>query len=138
VIHRTESARPLPVDDDPDTAGFFEAARHHEIAIYFCSYCDVALHLPRAYCHRCGSWKGIWRQVAGTGTLHAWTVVEHQVHLGFPVPYTIVLVDVDNQPGVRLIGDLAGRPDLTTGMPMYAQFDEVADGIVLPRWSPGA
>ena len=65
-----------------------------------------------------------------------WTVVDHQVHPAYPVPYTIVLVDLDDAPGVRLVGHLPGSPDLHDGMPMRVRFDEVADGVVLPQWEP--
>jgi uncharacterized OB-fold protein len=128
----------IPVVDDPDTGGFFEAARRHELAVCFCASCDAALHLPRAYCHRCGAWGNAWRAVAVTGTLHSFTIVEHQVHPAFPVPYTIVLVDIDGLADVRLIGDLPGRPLLEIGMAMRVRFDDVADGVVLPRWEPAA
>ena len=126
----------LPVDDDHDTGGFFEAARRGELVVRACSSCGTLLHLPRAFCHRCGSWDGEWRPVAGTGTLHTWTVVDHQVHPAYPVPYTIVLVDLDDAPGVRLLGHLPGSPDLQAGMPMRVRFDEIADGVVLPQWEP--
>lgn len=126
----------VPVVDDPDTGGFFEAAQRHELAVCCCGSCEAVLHLPRAYCNRCGAWEPVWRPVAPTGTLHSYTVVEHQVHPAFPVPYTIALVDVDGLPDVRLIGDLPGRPALEIGMAMRVRFDEVAEGVVLPRWEP--
>lgn len=131
------AARPVPVVDDPDTGGFFAAAGRGELAVHFCRSCDQTLHLPKAYCHHCGSWAGEWRTVRGVGTLHSWTVVEHQVHPAFPVPYTLVLVDLDDHPGVRFVSDLPGRPDLRMGMAMRTTFD--ADrGVVAPRWVPAA
>ena len=83
-----------------------------------CASCGAFLHLPRAYCRTCGSFDGRWQTVAGRGRLHSWTVVEHQVHPAYPVPYTIVLVDVDDAPGVRYVGSIPGRPDLVDGMAM--------------------
>ena len=126
----------LPVVDDRDTGGFFEAARRGELVVRACSSCGAILHVPRAYCRTCGSWHGEWRPVAGTGTLYSWTVVDHQVHPGYPVPYTIVLVDLDEAPGVRMVGHLPGSPDLRDGLPMRVRFDEVGDGVVVPQWEP--
>jgi uncharacterized OB-fold protein len=126
----------LPVDDDRDTAGFFEAARRGELALRACTRCGEFLHVPRAYCRACGSWEGEWRVVAGSGTLHSWTVADHQVHPAFPTPYTIVLVDVDAAPGVRLVGHLPGSPDLHAGMPMRVRFESLTDGVVVPQWEP--
>ena len=59
-------------------------------------------------------------------------MVDHQVHPAYPVPYTIVLVDLDDAPGVRLLGNLPGSPDLHEGMPMRVRFDEVAEGVAAP------
>jgi uncharacterized OB-fold protein len=52
------------------------------------------------------------------------------------VPYTIVLVDLDDAPGVRLLGHLPGSPDLRVGMPMQVRFEERPDGATLPNWEP--
>jgi uncharacterized OB-fold protein len=130
--------RPLPVDDDRDTAGFWEAARRHELAVLTCQACGAVLHMPRAYCSRCGGWSVAWREVAGRGSLHSWTVVDHQVHPAFPVPYTVVLVQLDEVPEVRLVGHLPGDPELAEGQPMEAWFEELGDGVVLPQWRPAA
>lgn len=131
-----DAPRLLPVGDDLDTGGFFEAARRGELVIRRCNGCDAVLHMPRAYCHTCGSWEGRWAPVAGTATVYSWTVVEHQVHPAYPVPYTVVLVQLDDVPAARLVGYLPGRPELTPGMPMRVWFETVADGVVLPQWAP--
>jgi len=127
-----------PVTDDKDTGGFFEAAARGELAMRACTKCGTILHVPRAYCRACGSWEGEWKPAGTTGTLHSFTVADHQVHPAYPVPYTIVLVDLDDVPGVRLLGNLDGAPDLTIGMPMRVRFDQLADGVVLPNWEPVA
>ena len=127
---------PVPVVDDVDTGGFFEAARRHELAVRMCNGCDAVLHVPVAYCHRCGSWDTRWQTVAGRGRLHSWTVVAHQVHPAYPVPYTVLLVDLEEHPGVRLVGQLPGRPALRAGQPMEVWFDDIGDDVILPQWRP--
>lgn len=129
---------PLPVTDDPDTSGFFAAATRNVLAVCVCADCGHHLHLPTAYCHACGGWNPTWRETSGTGVLHSWTVVEHQVHPAFPTPYTLVLVEVDDAPGVRLIGHLKGRPVLHPQQPMIATFEPLRNGTVLPQWQPAA
>ncbi|KAA9156559.1 hypothetical protein FPZ12_027320 [Amycolatopsis acidicola] len=128
----------LPVEDDHDTSGFFAAARRGVLVLKFCVRCAQVLHLPRQACFACGSWESEWRAVEGRGTLYAWTVVKHQVHPAFPVPYTVVVVDVAGQPrGTRLTGRLPGEPELAAGQPMRIRFDRLPDGAVLPNWEPG-
>lgn len=127
--------RLAPVVDDLDTGGFFAAASAGRLVIRMCNGCDAVLHMPRAYCHQCGSWDGRWQEVAGAGTVYSWTVVNHQVHPSFPVPYTVVLVELDDVPA-RLIGHLPGTPDLRMGQPLTVRFETLADGVVLPQWDP--
>ena len=67
---------------------------------------------------------------------YSWTIVEHQVHPAYPVPYTIVLVELDDHPGVRFVGHLAGAPQLTDGQAMRVWFEQLDDGVVLPQWAP--
>ena len=128
--------RLLPITDDLDTGGLFAAARDHRLAIRVCDRCDAVLHVPTAYCHTCGSWEGHWQTVAGTGSLYTWTVVRHQVHPAFPVPYAVVLVDLDDRPGTRLIGQVPGEPALHAGMPMEVWFEAIGDDVELPQWRP--
>ena len=127
--------RLLPVDDDLDTGGFFEAARRRELAIQVCDGCGTVLHMPRAYCRACGAWESHWQPVAGRGRVYSWTTVEHQVHPAFPVPYTVVLIQLDDVPA-RLVGYLPGSPELTEGQPMQVWFETLVDGVVLPQWKP--
>jgi hypothetical protein len=137
----TVHQRPLPVVDDPDTAGFWAAARAGEVAVCACADCGAVLHLPRSCCDRCRSFS-VWRAVRPRGRLHSWAVAQYQVHPAFPVPYTTVLVELDDAPEVRLAGYLPGRPDLVAGMPMRAEFVSVpvADGdegeVTLVEWRP--
>ncbi|UJL29351.1 OB-fold domain-containing protein [Mycolicibacterium vanbaalenii] len=130
------STAPLPVTSDPDTAGFWLAAQAGQVAVCVCANCDAVLHLPRSYCANCRSWTVEWKPVTPAARLVAWTVAEHQVHPAFPVPYTVVLVELDDSPGVRLAGHLPGRPALRAGMPMRADFQTRRDGATLVNWVP--
>ena len=107
-----------------------------ELVVRVCRPAGHVLHLPRAYCATCDTFDVTWRPVAGRGTVHTWTVVEHAVDPAFPAPYTVVLVELDDPPGVRFVSDLPGRQELRVGQPMVVRFDDVADGIALPRWEP--
>jgi uncharacterized OB-fold protein len=117
-----------------DTEGYWEAARRHELVVRVCRPAGHVLHLPRDYCAACDTFDVEWRQVAGRGTVHTWTVVEHSVDPGHPAPYTVVLVELDDPPGVRFVSDLPGRRALHVGQPMVVRYDDVGGDITLPRW----
>ena len=127
------SDRPVPVADDPDTGGFFEAASHGKLAIQLCRQCSEPVHLPLPRCPFCGSADLGWRNVAPDGRVYSWTVARHQIHPAFAVPYTILLVELCEFPGVRLVGYLDGDPPLSAGQTVRATFDTRA-GVALPIW----
>lgn len=134
------NARLAPVVDDPATRGYFEAAAQGRLAVLTCTSCKGHTHLPRPYCVHCGSSDLQWSDVPHRGRAVSWTVVEHQVHPWFPVPYTVVLVEIDDCPGVRMTGWLPGRTKLDESTVLVADFEDLgSDGtgnsIVLPRWT---
>lgn len=128
--------RPTPCVDDPDTGGFFAAAARGELAVRACQGCGTVLHLPKAFCHGCGSWETSWRVVQPSGTLWSWTTTERQLNPAFEPPYTVVMVELDDAPGARLAGYLPGRPDLRVGMPMRAAFEVLEEDTTLVQWEP--
>ena len=133
------ASRPMlsPVTDDRDTGGFFEAAARGELALRACT--DVrhrSSTSPGPTAGSCGSWDGEWRVVGGTGTLHSWTVADHQVHPAYPVP----VHDRARRPRRRArrapARPPARQPRPHVGMPMQVRFEERPDGAVLPNWEP--
>jgi len=130
----TPLPRLAPVTDDPDTGGFFAAAAAGQVVLRYCAGCGALLHLPRAYCYHCGSWNTGYRVVAPRARVYSWTVVEHQIHPAYPVPYTVALVELADEPAARLISFLPGRPDLYAGQELHAWFEQLADGSTLVQW----
>jgi len=126
----------LPYVEDRETAGFFEAAAQDRLVYRKCDDCSHALHPPTDHCHHCGGWNTAWHDAKGTGRLHSWTTVTHQIHPDFPAPYTLVVVELDDAPEVRLMGRLDGAPELAPDMPMQVWFERLGDGPVLPQWKP--
>ncbi|TPG32469.1 hypothetical protein EAH80_19560 [Mycobacterium hodleri] len=127
---------PLPVTDDEETRGFWEAAAEGRLVVRNCNNCSAVLHLPKSYCHHCGSWDTGWRDVRPEGSVYTWTVLQHSIHPAFPAPCTVVLIALDEDPAVRFVGYLDGAPTVYEGMPMRVRFDSVEPGIVLPQWEP--
>jgi hypothetical protein len=128
--------RILPRKNDRDTGGFFQAADRRELAYKACNNCGVVINPPRVHCAACGSWDTDWKQANGKGRLHTWSTVHQQVHPMFPVPYTIVVVELEDAPGVRYVGYMDGAPELHLDMAMRVRFEPTEDGGALPQWMP--
>lgn len=126
---------PIPNTLDPDTGGHFAAAADGRIAIRVCDDCGHVLHLPRSYCSVCGRWSSRWHAVSPTGTLWSFTVTERALRPGFDPPFTVIIVELDDAPGTRLMGCLPGRTNLAIGMRMRATFESRGD-VTIPQWEP--
>ena len=125
----------VPVVDDADTAGFFRAAAEGRLAVCRCAACDSLLHAPTAYCRKCGAFGQRWVDVAPAGRIYSYSVVTHQVHPEFPTPYTLLLIELEDEPQARLIGHLEGRPPVHIGQRVVADFPAAEGGRpVLPTW----
>ena len=132
----SEIPKLLPVTDDLDTGAFFAAARDGVLVVRQCLECGNGIHPPTAHCPFCGSWKTEWRSASGKGWLYTWTTVHHQLNPAFPAPYTVVAVQLEDIPRVRMVGHLPGAPQLNAGMPMEVFFEAAAEDVTLPQWRP--
>jgi uncharacterized OB-fold protein len=123
-----------PATDDLETAGFWAAAQERRLVVRACTKCGAVLHLPRPMCRECHSFDLEWREVAGHGTVYTSTIVEHQVHPSYPVPYTVLVIELDDAPSARLIGSVPGRVVPPAGTPAHARWETMSDGTVVPQW----
>ena len=126
----------VPVTDDPDTGGFFAAAREGRLVVQQCTSCGNLQQPPRPRCVACLGGDLGWHDLPRHGRVHSWTVVEHQINPNFPVPYTVLLVDVQDDAGaapLRFMGRIVGREEPAIGDPVELVFETVGDAV-LPNW----
>ena len=118
--------RLLPVVDDLDTGGFFEAAARGELVLRRCDDCDAVLHVPRACTAVTAE---LERSLAARRRQRDALLLDRSSRIRctppIPTPYTVVLVDLDEAPGTHLVGQVPGTPDLHAGMPMELWFEEL-------------
>ena len=123
----------------PENRAWFTSG---EVAVQCCAGCGALQHPPEEVCHRCGASVFGTRTLAPRGTVHSHTVVHYAATAGLAtaVPYTVVLVALDDAPGIRVLADLVGGGPVSIGMPVEATWDEhpVDDGDVirLLHWRP--
>ena len=138
-------AFPLP-DLDADSAPFWQAAARGELAIQECSRCSRLRFPPRPMCPHCRSLESAWRPVSGRGTVWSFVVAHPPLLPAFAAlaPYNVLLVALDEEPTVRLSGNLIAAEGaainsvdpatIRIGEPVRVVFDHVAEGVALPRW----
>jgi len=125
----------VPAVDDTNREWFTSGA----MTLQQCHDCGAIQHPPEEICHSCGGLDFESRVVRPSGRVVSYTVAHHSVHpaLDAHVPYTIVLVSLDEVPEVRVVGNLLDG-DVEIGMPVVATWEEHAadDGtvVLLPQW----
>jgi uncharacterized OB-fold protein len=130
------AARPLPQPDDVSEF-FWEGARKGQLLVQRCARCDRFQYPPDVACIHCQSLELEPSEVSGRGTLYSYTVVDRVFHAGFTdaLPYVVGLVELDEQPGLRLLTNILDvEPDaLRVGMRLEVAFEERED-MVLPQF----
>lgn len=87
--------------------GFREGLADGELRFPRCSNCGRFRWYPAPLCP-CGDTAFEWRAVAPLGRVHTFTVVRHAFlpELADRLPLLVLLVDIDEAPGVRLVTNL--------------------------------
>lgn len=125
------SALPPPQPDpDLDSAGFWTATASGELRMCRCGTCGLWHQPPLERCRRCAA-PTMFEPVAGTGTIYTFVVQRQAAVVGCTdVPYVVALVDLDEQPGLRLPGRIIGidPDDVSVGMAVRARIVALAGG----------
>jgi acetyl-CoA acetyltransferase/uncharacterized OB-fold protein len=128
---------PLPALE-PETEAFWRACRGGRLEIVRCRACGWYVHPPRPRCPRCHGADVAPEPVSGRATLASYTVNHQPWFPGMSVPYTIGLVELVEQPDLRLTTNVVGcAPEaVRIGMPLRVTFRTVSDEIALPLFEP--
>jgi uncharacterized OB-fold protein len=116
------SAPPLPDVEWEVIAPFWRAARRHELVLPRCSGCGRYVWYPAERCPRCDAEGPVWTRVSGRGRLFSWALVERALYAPFRdrAPYLTGLVEIEEDPAVRLVTMLVDVPEaaLRMGLPV--------------------
>lgn len=125
----------LPVPDE-SSAPYWQACAQHVLKLPRCSRCNEFTLPPDVTCPSCHSLepKFTWQPVSGRGKVRTWTVIRQSFLGGFKVPFVLVDVQLDDQPQVRMIGQLLDGPEapLSIGDAVTVAFDDLAPGVAVP------
>jgi uncharacterized OB-fold protein len=129
--------RILPVPDE-SSAPYWAAAAEHVLKLPRCSNCHEFTLPPDITCPNCHTLEPsfAWEPVSGRGRIRTWTVVRHSFLKGFELPFMLVDVELDEQPRVRMIGQLldGGDTSVAIGDAVEVTFEDVAPGVSIPAF----
>jgi uncharacterized OB-fold protein len=129
-----------------ETAPFWSACERGELVVQRCDSCGRLRFPPRPACPWCQSFEFSWPAVSGRGTVWSFVVAHPPLLPAYAelAPYNVIVVALDEDPTIRLVGNLVASADaaidsvdpatIEIGMPVAVVFQRVADDVVLPRW----
>lgn len=128
------------VDPGFDDAAFWEHCRNQSLKFQTCGSCGTPRHPPGPVCPACQSLDVVWRGAPAPAELYSFTVVHYASHPAVKqnLPYVVGLVTFPDLPGVKLVTNITevDPADVEIGMALTLWWDDVGDGMFLPRFRP--
>lgn len=128
--------RLLPQLDDRNRP-FWTGGADGALRLWRCDDCGYWIHPPGPRCPQCLSTALSVAEASGEAVVHTFTI-NHQPWIpGLDPPYVVAIVELPEQPGLRLTTSLVGiEPDaVTIGLPVRVTFEQY-DDVWLPFFAP--
>lgn len=128
--------RVLPRLDDDNTF-FWTSGADGTLRFLRCTTCGYFVHPPSPICPHCLTKTLLPQPVSGRATVASFTVNHQPWMPTFDGPYVIALVEIDEQPSVRLMSNIVecDPDDVHIGMAVEVTFEH-SDDVWLPLFRP--
>jgi uncharacterized OB-fold protein len=113
------------------TQPFWDGVAAGELRLPRCSACQAWQWYPMPGVDHCAGARIEWTPVRPDGRIFTFTTVRRPFlpdASTADVPFTTVLVELDDAPGIRLVGRLVDDVEPTIGMRVTAEFANDTDG----------
>lgn len=128
----------MPDVDDWNTREWWTHVKEHRLVVQRCKACGTFRHPPSPVCYRCRSFEHEWAPLSGRGVVYSYTIAYHPPSPALKdlVPYNVVLVELQDAGGVRMLGNLldADLGEIRVGLPVEVVFENISDKVTLPQW----
>ncbi len=133
-----------PIDEH--SAPFFEGCRAGELRMQQCAETGRLIFPPRPMSPWAQHTAPSWTRVSGRGRIWSFVIPHPPLLPQFSelAPYNVVVVSLDEDPTIRLVGNLIAREGgainevdpatIEIGAAVRAVFERVSDEVALPRW----
>lgn len=135
----------LPGLEDVAARPFWDGTARGELLIQTCADCGQLRMPPRPMCPACRSIDVAWTTASGRGKIWSFVVAHPPLLPAYAefAPYPVIVVELDEDPSIRLVGNLVESPDgpinaidpatIRIGEPVQVVFAKI-DDVALPRW----
>src|SRR5262249_5693992 len=129
--------KPIPALE-PRTEAFWRACRAGRLEFTRCVPCQHLIHPSRPICPKCRGHDLDVATVSGRAHVHSYTVNHQGWYPGQEVQYVIGLVELVEQPHLRLMTNIinCSLDQVHIGMPLRVVFETVSDDVALPMFEP--
>jgi hypothetical protein len=136
----SEAKRPFRILPQltPENEHYWKGGARGALCFLRCGACGIYVHPPSPLCPECLSRELAPARVSGRAKLLTWTENHHPWIPGFDPPYLIAIVEIEEQPGLRVTTNLVNceASELRRDLPLCVLFEEREDGIFLPLFEP--
>jgi uncharacterized OB-fold protein len=124
---------PVP---DQDSAPYWAALAEGRLELQHCRDCGHWTWPARPICSSCQGESLSWEQVSGAGEVHSWIVTHQPYGPAFvdEVPFTVVLVRLDEQGDILIPGPLASEVVVHQGLRVHAVPERLTDSVGVVTW----
>jgi len=129
---------PIPVADETSRP-YWEALKSRKLLVQRCAECRQLQFPPGSSCEACASTRLSFEEMSGKGTVFSFTeTVSGARHPYFQAisPYLVGMVQLDEQEGLVFASNFPGSAydDMTIGAPVEVEYQEIAEGVVIPQF----
>ena len=123
----------------PENEHFWRGGRQGELRFLRCRACACYIHPPAPLCPRCLSRDVAPEAVSGRARLATYTVNHQPWYPGLDPPYVIAIVEIEEQPDVRLMTNIVNCEvdRVEIGMRVTVTFEEHED-VWIPLFEPAS
>ena len=134
----TEPARMRPKLDEYNRP-YWTAGAEGALKLQQCNSCSSFNHPALPVCRKCQSEDLGYSALPGTGAIDTFTINHQSWYPGLDPPYVVAIVELPEQPGLRLTTNLVGcaPEEAVIGMALHVTFEQYED-VWLPFFAPAA
>jgi len=122
-----------------ETEHFWTGGKNNQLCFLHCQDCETWIHPPQPVCPECTGKNLKAKAASGKGTVHSYTVNRQAWIPGFDPPYVVALVEINEDPRVRLMTNIVNCDveKVFIGMKVQVLFEEQDNGVVyIPLFEP--